>query len=321
MKLTIILPTYNNEKTIEECLRSIFAQDFPKNQFEVLLLDGGSQDKTLEIVKKYPVKLVNNPKRNEENARIMGINLAKGEIIGFIDADNVITEKNWISEMLNVFKDKDIAFADTLYYTYRKKDKIRVRYQALIGGDDPLAAYLGIHSRWSYLNKSWTDCPHEDKDQGKYYKTKLLDLNRVPPMGSNGFLIRTKILRKFVKNSFIHSDIIYDLVNKGYNCFAKVKVGIVHNQPRFFPNKIRRIIRRLNKEVAIKYNYGVGNKDTLKTALYIAVILPVLFDTLKGFFRKPSLAWFFHPVACFGELFIHAYIPLKYKIVKLFRNN
>ncbi|SRR3989344_1273182 len=313
MKLSIILPTYNNELTIRECLDSIFMQNFPKKDFEVLFIDGGSTDKTLEIARKYPTKLINNPKRNEEAARILGIKMSKGEILAFIDADNVLVGKDWISKMLMPFKEKDISFADTLYYSYRKDDRIGVKYQALIGGDDPLAMYLGLYSRWCYLKDDWTDYPHKDEDKGDYIKSKLLDKNRVPPMGSNGFLARKDILKRFVKGTFVHSDVIYGLVNKGYNCFAKVKTGIIHNQPKFFPNKIRRIKRRLNNEVKIEYNYGINKGDMIKTAVYIALILPVLFDTCRGLVKKPSLAWFFHPVACFGELFLHGWYNLIYK--------
>lgn len=315
MKLSIILPTYNNERTIEECLESIFMQK-TKEKFEVLFIDGGSSDKTLEIAGKYPVKILNNPKRNEEAARILGIKVVKGEIVGFVDADNILEGEDWIEKMLEPFKDKSIAFADTLYYTYRKNDPIKVRYQALIGGDDPLALYLGLYSRWSYLNDDWTGYPHKDEDKGNYLKAKLLDKNKVPPMGSNGFLVRTTIARKFIKDSFVHSDFVYELVNKGYNSFGKVKTSIAHNQPKFFPNKIRRIERRLKNEVNIKYNYGLTKKEQMKTLIYICLIIPVFYDTIKGFIRKPSTAWIFHPIACFGELFFHGYYNLKYKLFK-----
>lgn len=311
MKLSIILPTYNNEKTIGECLKSIFMQEFPKKDFEVLLIDGGSIDKTLKIARKYNVKIIKNKKRNEEAARIIGIKKAKGKILVFIDADNILIEKEWLEKMKEPFKDKEIAFADTLYYSCRKKDKIGVKYQALMGGDDPFVMYMGIYSRWCYLKDDWTDCSHKDEDKGNYLKSRFLDNNRVPPMGSNGFFVRTWLARKFVKDSFIHSDFVYDLVSKGYNCFAKVKTGIIHNQLKFFPNKIRRMKRRLNKEVHTKYDYGLTRGNLIKTIVYICFILPVLSDTIKGFIKKPSVAWFFHPVACFGELFIYGFYTLK----------
>ena len=146
MKLTIILPTYNNGRTIDDCLKSIFSQNLPKKDYEVLFIDGGSTDNTLNIAKKYPVKIIKNPKRNEEAARILGIQKAKGQITCFIDADNILVGEDWLEKMLLPFDNKKIAFADTLFFSYRKTDKIGVKYQALIGGDDPIAMYLGMYS-------------------------------------------------------------------------------------------------------------------------------------------------------------------------------
>ena len=312
MKLSFILPTYNNEKTLQECLESIFMQKF--EDFEVLIIDGGSSDRTLEIAKKYNARIIKNPDKNEEVGRMLGIKKAKGEIIAFIDADNILVGNGWIERMLFPFKDKEIVFADTLYYEYRKRDKIRVRYQALIGGDDPLAMYLGLYSRYSYITNDWTSYPYKKENKKGYIKARLEDKNRIPAMGSNGFLVRKKILKKFVKNSFIHSDIVYEMVNNNYNCFAKVNTSIVHNQPKFFPNKIRRIKRRLNNEVKIKYDYGLKKEDLIKIIVYLCLIFPIAYDTIKGFIRKPSLAWLFHPIACYGELFLHFYYNLKFKI-------
>ena len=307
MRLSIILPTYNNEITIEECLRSLREQNFSNKDYEILLIDGGSDDKTLEIAKKYKVNIVKNPHRIEEQARIIGIKIARGEILAFIDADNVLLDKNWFKKMLEPFADKEIAFADTLYYDYRKYDKIKVRYQALIGGDDPFAAYLGLYSRWCYFKNDWTDFPYQKEVKDKYWRCKFKNLNLVPAMGSNGFLIRASVLKKFIKNSFIHSDIIYELVNNGYNCFAKVDTGIVHNQPTFFNNKVRRIKRRIKGDVKIKYNYGITKWKTIKMLIWIILVFPIIADMIAGYIKKRDSAWIFHPVACYGELGIHVY--------------
>jgi len=314
MKLSVILPTYNNEKTIEECLKSVFSQKFPKEEFEVLFLDGGSDDRTLEIAKKFDVQIIKNEKRNEEAARILGIKMARGDILCFIDADNILVGDDWFEKMVSPFEDEEIAFTDTIKYSYRKKDKIGVKYQALIGGDDPFVMYMGFYSRWSYLTNNWTGYPYVKENKEDYFKISFKNKKLVPPMGSNGFLVRTKIARKFVKDTFIHSDFIYELVNSGHNCFAKVKTGLIHNQPRFFPNKIRRMQRRANQEVDIKYEYGVTGRDKIAASLYVLLILPVLFDTIKGFIRKPCIAWFFHPVACFGELGIYVFYELKSRL-------
>lgn len=316
MKITIILPTYNNEKTLEECLQSIRMQKFPAKDYELLVIDGGSSDRTLTIAKRYDAVIINNPDRVEEKARILGISKAKGELILFVDADNVLEGKDWLTRMAKPFEDKEIIFADTLYYGYRKKDLMKVRYQALVGGDDPLANYLGLYSRWCYFRNDWTDFPYVKEIKRGYWKVKLLDKNLVPAMGSNGFIIRTSVLRKFVKNSFIHSDIVYDLVNKGYNCFAKVDASIVHNQPTFFKNKIRRIQRRLKKQVDIRYNYGVTSGKTARVLLRSMLILPVIYDMVKGYIRKPNSAWLFHPIALYGLIGIHVYYRTLGRLLK-----
>jgi glycosyltransferase involved in cell wall biosynthesis len=311
MKLSIILPTYNNERTIEECLRSIARQDWPPSDYEILLLDGGSTDGTLRIARGFSLTIIDNPARNEEAARIKGIRMAKGEILCFVDADNVLVGEDWIRRMLEPFGDGEIAFADTLYFTYRPHDAIGVKYQAMIGGDDPIVMYLGAYSRWCHLTDDWTGFPHEDVDHGAYLKCRMLDGNRVPPMGSNGFLVREKVIREFVHDTFVHSDVVHQIVNGGHQHFAKVKVGIVHNQPVFFPNKIRRMKRRLNGEVRIHYNYGVTTAMLIGAAFYIAAVLPVAVDSVRGFLKKPCAAWLFHPVACIGELTIYSYYTVK----------
>ncbi|MBU0957470.1 MAG: glycosyltransferase family 2 protein [Nanoarchaeota archaeon] len=311
MKLSIILPTYNNEKTIEECLNSIFSQKFPKQDFEVLFLDGGSTDNTLKIAKTFPVKIINNPKRNEEAARILGIKKSKGEILAFIDADNILVGNDWFKKMLQPFKEKDIAFADTLYYSFRKSDKLGVRYQALIGGDDPIVSYLGFYSRWNYHKNNWTDFPYENQDKGDYLKISLSNKEKVPAMGSNGFLVRTSIAKKFIKDTFIHSDFVYDLINNNHNCFAKVKTGIIHNQPKFFSNKIRRMQRRQTKEIKIKYNYNIKKSKTLLTAIYILLIIPLIIDTIVGYIRKKDSAWLFHTPATLILFFMYLYYSVR----------
>lgn len=316
MKLSIILPTYNNEKTLDECLKSLFNQDLSQEEYEILLIDGGSTDSTLQIAKRYGVKMLYNRKKAEEPARILGIKEAKGEIIGFVDADNVLIGKDFLSKMLTPFKDKEITFADTLYWGYRREDKIKVRYQVLIGGDDPLATYLGLYSRWCFFTNNWTGFPYKSEQMRGYMKISLSNRELVPAMGSNGFFIRTRIIRKFVRDTFIHSDLIYDLVNTKYNCFAKVDAEIVHNQPTFFKNKIRRIQRRINREVNIRYNYGVTTKKIIKVAIRSLLIIPVLYDVLKGFIKKPDIAWLFHFPALYGLLAIHLYYSLK-RMLKL----
>lgn len=90
MKISIIIPTYNEEKAIEECLNSLLGQTL--NDFEVIVVDDGSTDNTSEILRSYhsPVASFQFLKQNHKGAgaaRNLGAEKAKGEILVFVDAD------------------------------------------------------------------------------------------------------------------------------------------------------------------------------------------------------------------------------------------
>lgn len=91
MTLSVVCPIYNEEKYIGPFLESIQQQDFPKNDLEILLVDGMSKDKTREIISEYAqkfpcLKLVDNPQQTVPYAMNNGIRSANGEIIIRLDA-------------------------------------------------------------------------------------------------------------------------------------------------------------------------------------------------------------------------------------------
>lgn len=89
--LSVICPIYNEEKYIAKCIESILNQDYPKDDLEVIFVDGMSTDKTRDIVNeytsKYPfIKLIDNPQKIVPPAMNIGIRESKGEIIIRLDA-------------------------------------------------------------------------------------------------------------------------------------------------------------------------------------------------------------------------------------------
>ena len=316
-KISFIIPTYNAGNLFDECLNSIVKQDYPNNLFEILIIDGGSTDNTLKIAKKHDVKIINNKFKIEEKGRPLGIRKSKGKIICFIDQDNILPNKNWLKNMIVPFKENDIFAADTLYYSYKKNDDVITKYNALIGGDDPIAAYLGINDRLCYFNNKWTGQPHKRIEKKEYIKV-YLNKDKIPAMGSNGFLIRKNILMKIKFDPFNHPEIISLLVKKGYNKYAKVKCGLYHKQDgsfrTFYKKKLRRVKRRYSDEKLWKQDYGLEKEKILFITVYCATFIFPLFDAVKGFIRKPSLAWLFHPIATTSLIFIYMYYALKSRI-------
>jgi len=106
--VTVVVPVRNGEPTIEPLLESIQKLDYDRKKVEVIVVDGNSTDKTRDIVKKYPVKLVVERKKGLNTARNTGIRNSNGEIIAFTDCDCVVPS-NWITKIVENFKDPQVS--------------------------------------------------------------------------------------------------------------------------------------------------------------------------------------------------------------------
>jgi len=101
--ISVICPVYNEEKYISKCIESILLQDYPLNNMEVIFVDGGSKDNTLDIINQYAerykfINVINNNDRIVPIAMNIGIKSAKGAIIVRLDA-HAVYAKNYISAL------------------------------------------------------------------------------------------------------------------------------------------------------------------------------------------------------------------------------
>lgn len=109
--LSIICPIYNEEKHIAHCIESITQQDFPKDDMEVLFVDGMSTDHTREIIASYLphcpwLRMLDNPHKIVPYAMNKGISEAKGDIVMRIDA-HTFYEANYCSAIVKRLKELD----------------------------------------------------------------------------------------------------------------------------------------------------------------------------------------------------------------------
>ena len=107
--VSVVIPCRNEEKFIGKCLDSVIANDYPKDNLEILVIDGMSDDGTREIineyVKRYPfIKLLDNPKKFIPFALNIGIKNAKGEIIARMDTHSVYN-KDYISKCIKYIEE------------------------------------------------------------------------------------------------------------------------------------------------------------------------------------------------------------------------
>jgi cellulose synthase/poly-beta-1,6-N-acetylglucosamine synthase-like glycosyltransferase len=123
--VSIIIPVKNFERTIEKTFEYLLNVDYPRDSWEWVIVDGGSTDKTIEIIKnwqkKYPfIKLVEVPNCPSPGfARNKALEVVKGEFLFFTDGD-CAPDKNWINEMMRHFsRDPSISTVGGEVYTLK----------------------------------------------------------------------------------------------------------------------------------------------------------------------------------------------------------
>ena len=124
-KVSVIVPIFNSENYLEKCLDSILSQTL--NDIEIILIDDGSTDASLQIIKQYAKKYNNikyKTKKNEGQAiaRNLGIEMATGEFISFVDSDDYI-ENTMMEELYRnaIENSSDIVICDYIEECPNKK--------------------------------------------------------------------------------------------------------------------------------------------------------------------------------------------------------
>lgn len=311
--VTVVVPTLNSEKTLGQCLHSIHRQEYD-GEFEIVVADGGSTDQTISIAREYGSLIVNNPLKTGEAGKAVGTGKAAGEIIAFVDSDNILPDRKWLSRMMAPFTDPAIAGSEPLRFEYRRHDSPLTRYCALIGMNDPLCLFLGNYDRFSTLTGRWTGLGIESVGRGGFLEIHLKP-DALPTMGANGFLVRKRLLDLLDFGEYLFDiDVVYELVMLGHNRFAKVDVGIVHLYGTGLATLARKQLRRARdfhyyRDKGMRsYPWSRHKKIGLvRFILYCLLIVPLLLQTLKGFARKPDPAWFLHTPSCLVTLMVYTF--------------
>ncbi len=113
-RVAIIIPALNAEKYLKSCLEAVFHIDYPADCLEVILVDNGSWDKTVEIAKQYPVKVLVEPKCTISRLRNIGARQSKGEIFAFLDAD-CVPLKDWLRNSVVILNQEGVGATGCWY--------------------------------------------------------------------------------------------------------------------------------------------------------------------------------------------------------------
>ena len=135
MKVSILTVTYNSSETLEDCFRSIHNQGHP--HIEHIIIDGGSTDGTVEIVKKHNDKIarwISEPDRGLYDAMNKGIKAADGDIIGILNSDDIYADNSVIENVARTITENNVdsCYGDLVYV--ERKDTAKIKRQWKAGG-------------------------------------------------------------------------------------------------------------------------------------------------------------------------------------------
>ncbi|MBU0703946.1 MAG: glycosyltransferase [Chloroflexi bacterium] len=114
--ISIIVPAYNAEDILENCLIALEAQTLPGEQYEIIVVDDGSSDGSADVARRYDVRLIQQPNAGPAAARNRGAQAARGELLLFTDAD-CAPAPDWVRRMLAPFRNPEVAGAKGVYRT------------------------------------------------------------------------------------------------------------------------------------------------------------------------------------------------------------
>ncbi|NNK32927.1 MAG: glycosyltransferase family 2 protein [Xanthomonadales bacterium] len=87
MNISIIVPVYNTSKYVDRCMTALLEQDYPRDDYEIIAVDNGSSDDSRQRLGRYPVIVIDEPRRGSYAARNAGVRVSSGRLLAFTDSD------------------------------------------------------------------------------------------------------------------------------------------------------------------------------------------------------------------------------------------
>lgn len=291
--ISIIVPVYNAEKYLNECIESVLKQTY--NNFELLLIDDGSNDSSSKICDDYAnqderVKVVHKQNAGVSAARNTGLDIAKGEYITFIDSDDFVHEDYLKKLHSRLFGDNaDLVFCKFAYFegTQIKASKEKLPKLLLINNDYNFMRF--VRRFFSFGKKNlfggvWRVLYKREIVEGLTFNSEI--------KVSEDLVFLIKALLKSKRVGFENTVLYFyrqlaSSVSKSYKSnFLKSQTALCYEINNIFADlKNRQITKMLKKYFAVLCYYVLSNEFKFKNSETHKNVLAVTESELYGYFK------------------------------------
>lgn len=233
-KFSIIIPVYNVEKYLKKCLDSVFNQTY--KEYEVIVVNDGTKDSSMDIVKDYNVKVINQKNQGLSAARNAGVKVATGDYLIFLDSDDY-WEKNLLKELSKSLKNNPDLVRFQINEVYEDGRVIPYQEESFtnLSGPDAfkkIVKYHFVENAWCYaiskkyyLQNKFEFKPstiHEDFGLIPLIIMKAKKVNSINYLGYNYLQRQGSIMsnknyektKKKVADMYLHYNYLIEEINK-----------------------------------------------------------------------------------------------------------
>ena len=328
--ISIIIVTFNSERTLGITLSSIRKQSYPQNKIEILIIDGGSIDNTKKIAKKYNCRIINRPKTEVIYRKHLGFIKALGKYLVYLDSDESLENPHSLKLKYFVFSENPLV-KSVLSEGFKSPKHASFINNYLNEFGDPFSFYMYRESYDSkFLIKGWKKKYKVFKETSDYI---VLDLNNnkhssiVEPW-AGGDMIDLKYVKStfplIKENQTFIPLLFYLLKNKRKLLGITKNDAIIHDSSVSLHKYLKKISSRIKNNV-FQTEMGKGgytgreqfqsplyNLKKYFFPLYTLLILPVFVDSIYLSISKKKLSYLIHfPLSVYTAVVIIYFIVLK----------